>query len=324
MMPTRRLEPESMGMTRLPPGLALVLLAVMTASGCEGCEPRATPEHTPPAAQPELETPKPEFLRLDHRLLELAGEPDFGNRYLGTVKVTAMEGEEERMRCSGTLLAPRVVLTAGHCVCRLRKEAEGRTVITGSACYDSAEVETLLYQPETVAGATLRPSQGTMHEGRVQPHPELKVVLDPKGRVSSSHADLALIFLNTPVKFAGFPVASGEARMGETVILVGHGYDEVEGVFGWERRFSLNQVSRLGTAEDERVLIRQPGGHRYRQDSGGPCLRQGAKEPELLGISSRWLGEGAAFTSLQPYQGWLREALRHAETAGGSGSDHPP
>jgi hypothetical protein len=163
-----------------------------------------------------------------------------------------------------------------------------------------------------------------MHEGRVLPHPALSVVLDSRGHVSSSHADLALIFLSTPVEFAGLPLAGEEVRVGDSVIIVGHGYDEVEGVFGWERRVSLNQVSRLGMAEDERVLIHQPGGHRYRQDSGGPCLRQGAKGPELVGISSRWLGEGAAFTSIHDYRGWLREAIQRAETTGFPGGDNPP
>jgi hypothetical protein len=120
--------------------------------------------------------------------------------------------------------------------------------------------------------------------------------------------------MSSPVEFAGLPLAKEAVRLGEAVIIVGHGYDEVDGIFGWERRFSLNQVSRLAMAEDERILIQQPGGHRYRQDSGGPCLRQGTKEPELVGISSRWLGEGAAFTSIHGYQDWLREEIRQAAT----------
>jgi hypothetical protein len=319
------------GMTRLWAEPLLVLWAVMTASGCGGCEPRTSPK---PANRQEKQEPEkvpldvplePQFLRLDHRLIELAGELDFTNRYLAAVKVTAMEGEDERMRCGGAVISPRVVLTAGHCVCRQRHlEHKGQTVITGSACYDKAQVETLFYGSETVEGATLRSSRGTTHEGRVQPHPALRIVLNSQGRVSSSHADLALIYLSTPVEFTGLPLADEDVRPGETVVIAGHGYDEVEGVFGWERRFSQNQVSQLETREDERVLIQQPGGHRYRQDSGGPCLRQGAKGPELVGISSRWLGEGAAFTSIHGYLDWLRDAIRRAEKKPWPGGNNPP
>ncbi|HVG59414.1 MAG TPA: trypsin-like serine protease [Hyalangium sp.] len=315
---TRSLEPKWLEMARLR--AVLVLWVVMAASGCGGCEPRTSPERANQQAtqEPEkvpLDIPlEPQFLRLDHRLIELAGELDSSNRYLAAVKVSAMEGEDERMRCGGAVISPRVVLTAGHCVCGQRRlEHKGQTVITGSACYDKAQVETLFYEPETIEGATLRPSRSTTHEGRVQPHPALRIELNSQGRVSSSHADLALIYLSTPVEFAGLPLADEDVRPGETVVIAGHGYDEVEGVFGWERRFSRNQVSRLETAEDERVLIQQPAGHRYRQDSGGPCLRQGAKELELVGISSRWLGEGSAFTSIHGYRDWLREAIQRAE-----------
>lgn len=224
------------------------------------------------------------------------------------------------MACSGTALSRRVVLTSGHCVCSKKQQGSAgggsQAIIDTSACVEAAEVETILYEPQAEEGATLRGSRGTVHAGRVQPHPELKIVFDEQGRVVESHADLALLMLSTPLGFPGLPLDDEKVHLGDAVTIVGRGYDEVAGVFGWERRFSLNKVIRLETAQDDRVLIEQPEGHRYRQDSGGPCVRQKARGPVLVGISSRWLGEGAAFTSIHDYRDWLRDAVRRAEASG--------
>jgi hypothetical protein len=262
---------------------------------------------------------EPESLRLDHRLLKLAGAVDVENRYLPAVLVTALSGDEEVMGCSGVALSRHVVLTSGHCVCARRPGGPidgGSQTINASACFEAASVETVFYKPSAEKGASLPGSLMSIHHGRVQPHPALHVMLDGQGRVSSSHADLALIFLDKPLESPGMPLSDEEVSVGDSVIIVGYGYDEDLDVLGSERRSSMNTITRLGTAEDERVLVQQPGGHRYRLDSGGPCLIQGAKGPALVGISSRWLGEGAAFTSIHGYRDWLRAEVQRAEMTG--------
>jgi secreted trypsin-like serine protease len=310
----------------MKPALCIVLLLTLTAS-CGGCdqraaEPPANPQVTQEREMEEIDLGpmEPQFLRLDDRLLKLGGELDEENRYLPAVLVDVMFGEEAAMWCSGVALSRWVVLTAGHCVCARKPlgavDGGSPVVIDASACSESAKVTTHRYYPPAKDGSNAGSSIRKFYEGRVQPHPELRVTLDEQGRVSTSHADLALVFLSKPLEVSGFPLADEEVRMGESIIIVGRDFDEVVNVSGVDRRVSTNKVTRLMTAGDERVLIEQPGRHRYRMDSGGPCLRQGRRGPTLVGISSRWLGEGAAFTSIHDYRAWLRDAVQRAEAEG--------
>jgi hypothetical protein len=312
-------------MTRQGAWLVLTAWMVQVLLGCGGCEARSghPSAEIPTDPEPEWEVLKISLEqdppRQGNRLIELSGEVDVGNRYVAAVKVTALSGEEEVRACSGAAISRRVVLTSGHCVC-LRKQnmapdSAGAVIIDASACSEAANVETVSYKPPIEEGTQSSGSLGKTYHGKVQPHPMLQIVLDAQGRVSSSRADLALIILSKPLELPAFPLADEEVRVGDSVIIVGYGYDEVVDVHGAARRSSMNEVTRLVTPEDERILIRQPGGHRYRQDSGGPCLRPEAKGSRLVGIASRWLGEGAAFTSIHAYRDWLRKAVQRAETA---------
>jgi hypothetical protein len=309
-------------MKRLHATLCLTVWAAAFAS-CGGCGERVPPPATEEPVQEEvvggLPLQEPESLLLDDRRVLLSGEVDDGNRYLAAVRVTAFSGERKVMICSGAALSRRVVLTAGHCVCPLRQavpgSAQGQEISDASSCASSVDAAMMLYDPPSKGRGVVRSWSAPFSPGTVRPHPELKVVVDGERRVKESHADLALIVLDEPLKVPGLPLSNEEVRVGDEILIVGYGYDETSDWFGSERRFSMNTVTRLATLEDERILIRQPGGHLYRQDSGGPCLRQGEHGPELVGISSRWLGEGAAFTSTYGYRRWLRDEVRRAEAA---------
>lgn len=241
----------------------------------------------------------------------LTGEVDVQNRYAGTVLVTtflpvAGKSTKTEVECSGVVISPRLVLTAGHCVCAQRM-TENQNVISGSTCATTARVKTVVY--EAPAEEEELHSLHTVRRGRVQPHPELRVVLDHQGGVISSIADLAVIVLNGQVKVSPVKLAETEVELDEPIVIAGHGSDGDETE---ERRFNEIRVIKPLSSSGGRILLQQAPSERHTDDSGGPCLREEGQTHTLVGISSRRLGKEPTATSTYSYRAWLRDEIQHA------------
>jgi hypothetical protein len=299
------------------PTSAIAAPSLQTPRSPEGAEPSSA-ELSPddgrngsPSAEAE-----PLGLRDDEWLL--AGEIDTGNRFLSVVSISTQvpNGWRKGTHCSGVLLAPRLVLTAGHCVCKRQERhgpgRESRTVIEASSCATRASVSTAIYEPPPTGEYSIRIER---YKGQVRPHPELKIVLDSLGQVIfSSMADLAFIVLDKPVRMPLAPVSLAETGVEahESIIMVSYNFDEDPGSTLGDRRITRYKVTRIQEPGDERVLFHQPQRHAFKGASGGPCLRQTGQGFTLVGISSRGLGQDPAFTGIQPYRAWIINEVHRA------------
>lgn len=247
---------------------------------------------------------------------------DLSNRYGSTVMV-AFSDEMKEPRCSGVLLAARLVLTAARCVCPPRANPEpgiaARRLVDSSLCEHVAFVTTVV----TGAVRDVRWKEDTTemefhtYRGSVRPHPRFQILLDERGSVVSSQADLAAIVLEEPVRseVPGARLAQVEFQPGETLVMAGYAHDARQGfggVYG-VRYFRKNRVTRA--VEEGRGFYRQQGPYLWDGYAGGPCFREDEKGPWLVGIASQDASEELFFTSLSFFRDWVdSEQVNAAES----------
>ena len=309
-----------------------VLLAAMLSlsfGGCKGCRDDSSPrEHISPPPTTKTDSgltgdtyiggplARQETYIIDESVFPLFGHADTENRYSSTVMVsTSAETGMKIIHCSGVLVAPRLVLTAGHCVCARQEPAPAGNktghAIDSSKCAKSALITTVLYETSKETGLT--GSRSGEYKGEVRPHPELKITLDAQERLLSSNADLAIISLHRSVKGIS-PVdllPLRELQGTESIVMVSYGYDKMNPSLHGQRRFKDYKVLK-SLESGGRFLFDQPRRDLYTGDSGGPCLRPTDKGDELVGISSRGLGQEPTFTSVYLHRAWLHDELSRA------------
>jgi hypothetical protein len=149
--------------------------------------------------------------------------------------------------CSGTVIAPRVVVTAAHC--------------------------------DIAAGSGVAFADGTSI-------PVLAVHKHPQWQAETATNDIAVVVLATPTSVAAMPLFTGpldDSFIGRAVRIVGYGTAGDGGAAGIERSGTTTIRSYLATTfEDDE----QPSGT-CAGDSGGPALITVGGVEQLAGVTSR-------------------------------------
>ena len=256
-----------------------------------------------------------EILPSDNERLEAAGTRDFRNKYSSAVMVTT-KGPLEVAECSGVMVSPRLVLTAGHCVCVPKISDAAREVkatsIDGATCTGQATVITLLYG--TVRNMRVADFKVRVYAGTIRPHPDLQVVFDNSGTALSARADLALIFLDEPVEddIPSAMLADTEVRADESLVMVGYGYDKNTGGIYGARYFRTNKLASRQEPSNGRFIYEQQGPYVYNGFSGGPCFREQKTGRWLVGISSLGTDKELAFNSTIFFGAWIRSEIQRS------------
>ncbi|AKV04432.1 hypothetical protein AKJ09_11095 [Labilithrix luteola] len=235
--------------------------------------------------------------------------------------------------CTGTLIAPDVVLTAGHCVQGYEGQMTGFYVGAGAPIVATADDP----NPKQI------PANLTRYEiDRVALYPGFDASELRSGHVSTEHPDLGLIHLATPVR--GIPprrvvdpTTEGDAVSSQLVVgpstngserlrcdAIGYGRHDEHGVTTVKAKrdavVSLVAVTPSAISASPASGSSAPGVG-DEGDSGGPLLcifrGLGTDDPtRIVGTASYSLdGTGAShavlqYVRLEPYAAWIQDALK--------------
>jgi hypothetical protein len=208
-----------------------------------------------------------------------------------------LAGVDGRAFCTGTVIGPNTVLTAGHCVV-----SEGRTT-------DAADVR---FGQGATAGATT----GLKVVSRVSVHPSYD------GTALAN--DLAILTLAPSVPLVETPLYEPEVAVGSEMTLVGYGVTDgtTDAGAGTQRNVNVTVAAiDSGTWRYDTM----GGRSACRGDSGGPAFFAVGGTLHIAGVTS-WGDETCTmnghYTRIDVYLDWIRTTM--AEGASGAPAEPAP
>jgi hypothetical protein len=220
------------------------------------------------------------------------GTPARASDFPAVGALIVFDGQTPRLACTGTLIAPDVVVTAAHCLRPLRQRLPSFIL---SRSIDGAR-----------PGTSRIASRVVLHPG-----------FDPRAAAAGMH-DLALVFLARPIDglTPATILAASEKRWlaeGREVDLVGYGRMSLASDARGQKGYGRSRVSQLQSQE---LVV---GGAGVAQncdgDSGGPAFISVHGQRRMVGIVSRSVKSSAPCTSgtihtrLDGEAAWIRTVL---------------
>lgn len=303
------------------------------AAGCKSkAEEQAAQESLSEQRMVEEWLPEPEPLLesgiLENDLDPYVGQEDDQNRYAATVMISR-GNPRDSVECSGVLVSPRLVLTAGSCVCTPRPvETPGaveKTLIDASSCAKRVGVASVINRRVLDERSdTLTAEEFRSYQGEVRPHPSLELRLDARGAVVSSRADLAAIVLDAPGAGEPWavPVTDVEVQDNEALVMAGYVRNTPQAIGGFMRVRYHRRNKVLKVSSEGRILYEQQGAYLYNGYMGGPCFREKGAVRALVGIASVDSDERLSFTSTYVFRDWVAAEMRRAAGRSGSSSSN--